>query len=93
MWIVFGAAAVILAMLNIYQYTRRKPTKWFRFFSLAMTAFTVCCFYGDVSVRVEAGDWAALMDVVPFMTKALWGLAGASVVINGITLFEKKEMR
>ena len=89
MWLVFGIGAVVMAMLNIYQYTRRKPTKWFRFLSLAMAAFTVCCFYGDISVWVEAGDWAALMDVVPFMTKAIWGLVGASVVINGITLFEK----
>ena len=90
MWLVFGVAAVILAMLNIYQYTSRKPTKWFRFLSLAMTAFTVCSFYGYVNTCVEARDWAALMDVVPFMTKAIWGLVGASVVINGITLFEKK---
>ena len=80
---------MILAILNIYQYTRRKPTKWFRFLSLAMTAFTVCSFYGKLNVWVEAGDLAALMDVVPFMTKALWGLVGASVVINGISLFEK----
>ena len=91
MWLVFGAAALILAMLNIYQYTSRKPTKWFRFLSLAMTAFTVCSFYGHLNVWVEVGDWAVLMDVVPFMAKAIWVLVGASVVINGITLFEKKQ--
>ena len=91
MWLVFGAAALILAMLNIYQYTSRKPTKWFRFLSLAMTAFTVCSFYGQLNVWVEAGDLAALMDIVPFMGKAVWVLVAASVVINGITLFEKKK--
>ena len=89
MWFISGIGAVVMAVLNIHQYIRRKPTKWFRFLSLAMTAITLCCFYGKVSFWANAGDWAAILDVVPFMAKALWVLVGASVVINGISLFEK----
>ena len=89
MWIFSGAIAIIMAIINIYRYIKRKPTKWFRFLSLAMMAFTVCFFYGDVSKWANAGDWSAIIDVVPVMAKALWILVVSSVFINGISLFEK----
>lgn len=89
MWFLFGVIAVVTAILNIRQHIRRNPTKWFRFISLAATALTVCSFYGKISIWATAGDWAAILDVVPFMSNALWVLVAASVVINGISLFEK----
>ena len=89
MWIFSGAIAIIMAIINIYRYFNQKSTKWFRFLSLAMTAFTVCFFYGEVGNWANAGDWSAILDVVPTAAKALWILVVSSVIINGISLFEK----
>ena len=89
MWMFFAVGAVVMAILNLCQYMRRKPAKWFRFLSLALTALTLCSFYSQVGVWIAAGDWAAMEDVVPFMSKALWVVVSASVVVNGISLFEK----
>ena len=35
-------------------------------------------------------DWPALMDVVPTMSRYLWGLVIASITLNGITLLPRK---
>jgi len=46
--------------------------------------------YSMVNNYVSFGDWSALMDVVPAMTRSLWFLVIASILINGISLFVRK---
>lgn len=91
MWMLFGAGAIITALLNVIWMLFRRETKWFRFISLSLTALTVCAFYAQSNRWVQAGDWSALMDVVPGVSAWLWILTAASIVINGISLFQKKD--
>ena len=90
LWPVFGIAAIIAAILNLAFCFSGKEAKYFRFASLSLTALTMCAMYSMVNNYVSFGDWSALMDVVPAMTKALWFLVIASILINGVSLFVKK---
>lgn len=87
MWLIFGLAAIVTAALNLVCCFSGKEAKYFRFASLALTAMTVCAQYGMVNSWVLREDWSALMDVVPAMTRALWLLVIASILINGVSLF------
>lgn len=89
MWLLFGIAAIITAILNVIWTLRHREAKWFRFFSLSFTVFTLCAFYAQAAHWVLAEDWSALMDVLPSTSKGLWFLTTASVVMNGISLFQK----
>lgn len=90
MWMLFGFGAIITALLNVIWMLFRRETKWFRFISLSLTALTVCAFYSQAGRWVLAEDWSALMDVVPSVSVILWILTAASVIINGISLFQKR---
>lgn len=90
MWLLFGVAAIVTAALNLAWMAQNKETKWFRFASLSLTALTVCVFYSMDAKWVVHEDWSALMDVVPTMSKAVWVLTLGSIVLNGISLFQKK---
>lgn len=90
MWLFFGLIAVVTAMLNVIWTLRRREAKWFRFSSLAFTVFTLCAFYAQAAHWVSVKDWSALQDVLPITSKALWFLTMASVVINSISLFRKR---
>lgn len=90
MWLFFGIAAIVTALLNIIWTLRHLEAKWFRFSSLAFTLFTICSFYAQAARWVLNEDWSALMDVLPGTSNALWFLSVASVVMNGISLFKKK---
>ena len=89
MWLLLGVAAIIMAILNVIWNIRNKETKWFRFSSIALTTLTLCAFYSEVAKWVLNEDWSALMDVVPTMSKVLWGLTITSILINSISLFKK----
>ena len=91
MWLFLGIAAIITAILNVVWTFSRREAKWFRFLSLTFTVFTVCSFYAQAAQWVLAEDWSALMDVLPGTSNMLWFLTMASVVINSISLFIKKE--
>ena len=90
MWFVLGGGAIIAAGLNIIWTANGKDAKWFRFISLSLTAFALCAFYAQASVWVLHQDWGALEDVVPAMSRALWGLTLISVALNSISLFKSK---
>lgn len=90
MWVVFGVGAIITALLNVVWMLFHRETKWFRFISLSLTALTVCAFYSRAGRWVLAEDWSALMDVVPSVSVILWILTAASVIINGMSLFQKE---
>ncbi len=91
MWLLFGIIAIIAAILNVIWAIRHRETKWFRFISLSFTALTMCSFY------VLANQWSLtnasdqLLDVMPTLSKVLWFLTIASVIINSISLFTKSD--
>ena len=90
MWALFGIAAIITAIMNIVWIIRHHDPKWFRFASLSCTALTLCAFMNEVSGWVVSEDWAALSDVIPSASAAMWGLTVTSIVINCISLFKNK---
>ena len=90
MWFLFGSSAMITAVLNIIWTAKGKDAKWFRFFSLSLTALTLCAFYAQTSAWVLHQDWSALEDVVPAMSRLLWMLTLISIALNSISLFMPK---
>ncbi|WP_311376810.1 hypothetical protein [Anaerococcus lactolyticus] len=86
MWLIFGGAAIITALLNIMNYKNRADI--FRFLSLAFTSLTVCAFYADGAGRVLREDWGGLMDTMPTISKALWLCVALSIIINSISLIK-----
>ena len=90
MWILFGTVAIIAAILNIIWTIRHRDAKWFRYISLSFTILTLCAEYSLVNKWLLSGDLSALTDVVPTMSNALWFLSIVSILINGISLFLKK---
>ena len=86
MWILFGAGAIITALLNIINY--KNKANIFRFLSMSFTSLTVCAFYTDWAGRVVIEDWAGLMDTMPTISKALWICVVLSILINSISLIK-----
>lgn len=91
MWLLLGVAAIITAILNVVWTVRNQDARWFRFISLSLTALTLCAEYSLVKNWVLKEDWSALTDVVPGMSKTLWILTIASILINIISLFAKHD--
>lgn len=86
MWLIFGAGAIITALLNIINY--KNKDNLFRFLSLSITSLTVCAFYADGAGRVIREDWGVLMDTMPTISKALWVCVALSIFINSISLIK-----
>lgn len=86
MWLIFGAGAIITALLNIINYKNRADI--FRFLSLAFTSLTLCVFYADGAGRVIKEDWGGLMDTMPTISKALWVCVALSIIINSYSLIK-----
>ena len=91
MWLVLGIIAIVAAIMNVVWTIRHRQAKWFRFISLSFTALTLCAFYSMANRWAELGDSSALLDVMPTLSMVLWVLTAASIVINGISLFVKKD--
>ena len=89
LWIVFGIAAIITAIANVLCVMLRREAKWFRFISLALTALTLCAFYGLAAQIVLSEDWSGALDVIPTLSKPLWILTGLSILLNSFSLFKK----
>ena len=88
-WIVFGIAAIVTAIANIICLILHKETKWFRFASLALTALTLCAFYGLAGRIVLSEDWSGALDVIPTLSRPLWFLTIVSILLNSFSLFIK----
>lgn len=82
MWLIIGLIAIVATFINLYMYATGKDYKFAMAMGLSFTALTLCAEYSLVSVWVEVEDWAALMDVVPGMERALWLLAIVSILLN-----------
>lgn len=55
--------------------------------ALSLTALTLCAEYSLINMWVKADDWAALKDVVPGMSRALWFLTIAAIFLNLLPIF------
>ena len=86
MWLIFGGAAIITALLNIMNF--KNLSDLFRFLSLSITSLTVCAFYADGAGRVVREDWSGIMDTIPTISKALWICVALSILINSISLIK-----
>ena len=91
MWLLFGITAIIMAVLNVVWTIRHREAKWFRFVSLSFTTLTLCAFYSQANHWAIVGDYSALLDVMPTLSKVLWFLTFASIIINSISLFTKTD--
>ena len=89
LWFVFGSAAIITAILNIFRTIRGKDAKWCRFISISLTALTLCSFYSQAGAWALHNDWSALEDVVPSVSVILWMLTLISIALNSISLLKK----
>ena len=47
MFIVFGLAAIVMAIFNVIWYGAGRDPKWFRFLSLFLSAMTGCALYSQ----------------------------------------------
>lgn len=82
MWVILGIIAIAATFINLYMYRIGKDYKLAMAMGLSFTALTLCAEYSLVSEWVKVEDWAALMDVVPGMERALWILAIVSILLN-----------
>lgn len=89
MWLVFGAVAIITALLNIMNFKNRADI--FRFLSLSFTSLSLCAFYRDGARRVVIGDLSGLMDTMPTISKALWICVIVSIMINSYFVSQRSK--
>ena len=90
MCLLFGTAAIIAAIFNVIWTVRRREAKWFRFISLSFTALTLCAYYSLANHWVSTNAADQLLDVMPTLSKLLWFLTVASIILNSVSLFKKK---
>ncbi|MTH52826.1 hypothetical protein GKZ89_05340 [Bacillus mangrovi] len=82
MWIILGAAAIAVTVINLFMYAAGKDYKLAMAAALSLTALTICADYSSLNGWVKAEDWGAISDVVPSMANALWFLTIASILLN-----------
>lgn len=82
MWLILGFIAIAATFINLYMYITGKDYKLAMAMGLSFTALTLCAENSLIANWVEVNDWAALMDVVPTMEKALWFLTIVSILLN-----------
>ncbi|MFD1851607.1 hypothetical protein [Oceanobacillus bengalensis] len=82
LFMIFGVIAIVATFINLYMYKAGKDYRLAMAIGLSFTALTLCSEYSLVSVWVEVEDWAALMDVVPGMERAMWFLTIVSILLN-----------
>lgn len=89
MWLVFGILAILFAILNVVLTFKGKKVPIVGFISMAFTCCTLCACYSAEAKWVVEHNWGALEDVMPTMSKMLWGCTMASIVINGLCLISQ----
>lgn len=87
MLLIFGLIAIVATFANLYRYGTGKDYKLAMAVGLSFTALTLVAEYSIVSDWVIAGDWSALLDVVPTMETALWVLTILSILLNITPIF------
>ena len=89
MWFVFGVLAVIFAIVNVFVTFKSKKVPIVGFLSMAFTCCTLCACYSAEAKWVVEQNWGAIEDVMPTMSKMLWGCTIASIAINGFCLISQ----
>lgn len=91
MWIIFGLAAIGATLINLTVFMMEKDYKLPMAIALSLVALTLCAEYSLLNMWVEAKDWAAIMDVVPSMSRALWFLTIAAIFMNILPIFLERK--
>ncbi|MCC9624775.1 hypothetical protein LPB41_24090 [Thalassospira sp. MA62] len=91
MWIIFGLAAIGATLINLTVFMMEKDYKLPMAIALSLVALTLCAEYSLLNMWVEARDWAAIMDVVPSMSRALWFLTIAAIFMNILPIFLERK--
>lgn len=86
MWLFCAFLSLLFTALNLFfTVKKQKAAQWASLCALSFTAITVLLEYRLAADWVCREDWAALLDVVPFMNSALTGyvviLIGANVLM------------
>ncbi|MEC3884973.1 hypothetical protein VKA52_14650 [Halobacillus sp. HZG1] len=87
MWLIFGVIAIVVTFINLFLYAAGKDYKLAMALALSFTALTICADYSYLNRWIEAEDWAAIMDVVPGMSKVFWFLTIVSILLNISPIF------
>ncbi|WP_053362461.1 hypothetical protein [Bacillus sp. FJAT-27251] len=82
LFMIFVVIAIVATFINLYMYKAGKDYTLAMAMGLSLTALTLCAEYRLLSVWVEGEDWAAIMDVVPGMERAVWFLTIVSILLN-----------
>ncbi len=90
MWLLFGAAAGLTALLHLAWLGRGRDGRFWAYLSLSCTVLTFCALYGQAARWAAEGDLAALGDVLPSASRCCWVLSIGSVLLNSLSL-QKKE--
>ena len=90
MCLLLGTVAIIAAIFNVIWTVRHREAKWFRFISLSFTALTLCAYYSLANHWVSTNAADQLLDVMPTLSKVLWFLTISSIMLNSISLLQKK---
>ncbi|VXB18714.1 conserved membrane hypothetical protein [Exiguobacterium sp. 8H] len=91
MWIIFGLAAIGATLINLTVFMMEKDYKLPMAIALSLVALTLCAEYSLLNMWVEAKDWAAILDVVPGMSRALWFLTVAAIFMNILPIFLERK--
>lgn len=92
MWIFFSIACVVFTGLHAFAaFSGKSMAKAMAFAAFGFTALTLLSEYAMVVSWVQAEDWSALLDVVPFMFPMLIAYTVILVVANGLLLFAGKK--
>jgi len=91
MWIIFGLAAIGATLINLTVFMMEKDYKLPMAIALSLVALTLCAEYSLLNMWVEAKDWAAITDVVPGMSRALWFLTIAAIFMNILPIFLERK--
>ena len=88
-WALTGAAAFILALVNLVRAAMKKPRGWqvLLFASLSCGGLSMMCALQAVSFWAKREDWSGIMDVVPTLAAVCsWALC-LGIVLNFLALW------
>lgn len=88
MWIFLSIASIVFTGLHGYAaFAGKSMAKGIAFAAFGFTALTLLSEYAMVVSWVQAEDWSALLDVVPYMFPILIAYTVILVAANGLLLF------
>ena len=88
-WLLTGAAAFILALVNLVRAAMKKPRGWqvLLFASLSCGGLAMTCALQAVSFWAKREDWAGIMDVVPTLAAVCSWAMCLGIILNLLALW------